>query len=96
MAADSLKSLSQLFDLSEAQRDGIFQDVAEFELAALQECGPEIAFGDGERARARQAVISRRLSEAQAAIHTESVIDGIGQKRHFPEMMRARAVSEDK
>lgn len=70
VASDSLKKLGEAFDLSEEQKDSIFQAVAQHELSQESSSGdgPAGALDPRAMAEERDRIIREQLSEQQAVL----------------------------
>lgn len=90
-ASDSLKTLGQLFDLNDGQKDAIFQTLAAHELGAQKEWGPEIPFADSLRDAGRHRLIRTLLSGEQAAIFENHVKEENMRRQQFLQMMSGQA-----
>ncbi|MES2709897.1 MAG: sigma-70 family RNA polymerase sigma factor [Verrucomicrobiota bacterium] len=90
VASDALRTLGRSFDLSQEQKDAIFQAVAQFELTPPDTAsgGPDpLPFVPGAREEQRDRVIRERLSAEQAALFDQRRGDDRQRREHFLQMM---------
>ncbi len=89
VASDALRSLGRNLDLSLAQRDAIFQEVAQFELnPPEEEEGSEATLPSPFREEGRDRIIRGHLSEEQAALFDQRREDDRRRREQFLQSMQ--------
>jgi RNA polymerase sigma factor (sigma-70 family) len=89
VASDTLRSLGQSFDLSQEQKDDIFQDVAQFELnPPADEADIAAGLPGPFREEWRDRVIRQHLSEEQTALFDQRREDDRRRREQFLQNMQ--------
>jgi RNA polymerase sigma factor (sigma-70 family) len=89
VASDTLRSLGQNFDLSQEQKDAIFQDVAQFELnPSEEEEGAAAGLPSPFREEGRDRAIRKHLSEEQATLFDQRREDERRRREQFLQGMQ--------
>jgi RNA polymerase sigma factor (sigma-70 family) len=89
VASDTLRSLGQSFDLSQEQKDAIFQDVAQFELnPPADEADIAAGLPGPFREEWRDRVIRQHLSEEQTALFDQRREDDRRRREQFLQNMQ--------
>jgi len=94
VASDMLRTLGRSFDLSQEQKDAIFQAVAQFELTPPEGVPEELAglpFGADPRDELRERIIREHLSPDQRALFDQKLEDDRQRREHFLQMMGGAA-----